>query len=62
MFPGDSEMFDERARSCGATVATILGIARLYLETEASVEVVPPIVADGRFRWLDLTRAHACDP
>jgi hypothetical protein len=39
----------------------VLGIARLHLETEASADVLPPMVTVGRFRWLDLPRVQACE-
>ena len=62
MFPTDSQLFDRRARDCGAATAAILGIARLFLETEATPEVLPSLVAQGRLRWLDLPPAGSCGP
>lgn len=63
MYPSDSELYDRRARACGATSAAVLGAARLLLEVEASPEVLPVTFADGRLRWLDAPLpSHACTP
>jgi hypothetical protein len=62
MLPSDSELFDRRARRCGATTAAVLGIARVMLEVEAAPEVLPSLVAGGRVRWLDLPAAEDCGP
>ena len=63
MFPSDSELFDRRARMCGATSAAVLGVARLFLEVEASPDVLPVTFADRRLRWLDLPPASdTCAP
>jgi hypothetical protein len=53
MFPSDSELHDRRARACGGAAAAALGVARLYLEVEASPAVLPATFVDGRLRWLD---------
>ena len=62
MFPSDSELFDRRARTCGATVGAVLGASRLLLETEASPEILPVTFADGRLRWFDNGAPTACAP
>ena len=63
MFPSDSQLFDERARDCGAVTAAVLGISRLFLEEEASPEILPPLFADRRLRWLDRPAANSvCAP
>lgn len=62
MFPSDSQLFDRRAANCGAATAAMLGIARLYLETAASADILPSMVSDGRVRWLDLPRFEDCRP
>lgn len=64
MFPSDSELYDQRARTCGAATAAVLGIARLMLEVEASAHFLPPVIADGCVRWLDLPGGsrEVCDP
>ena len=54
MLPSDSELFDRRAHDCGGLTAAVLGISRLYLEVEASPQVLPATFAEGRMRWLDL--------
>jgi hypothetical protein len=63
MFPTDSQLFDQRARDCGAVTASVLGISRLFLEAEASQDVLPPLFEDRRLRWLDLPTADSvCAP
>jgi hypothetical protein len=63
MFPSDSELYDRRARACGASTAAVLGAARLLLEVEASAESLPLTFADHRLRWLDApSPPHLCAP
>jgi hypothetical protein len=62
MFPTDSQLYDERAHTCGSASAAVLGIARLMLEVEARAQFLPPLIADGRVRWLDLPAGRACGP
>jgi hypothetical protein len=62
MFPTDSQLFDRRARDCGATSAAAMGIARVFLEVAASPLVLPSLLAEGRVRWLDLPPPGDCRP
>ncbi len=62
MIPTDSQLFDVRARRCGALRAAVLGWARLLLETSASPRFVRPALLDGHLGWFDLPPAQACDP
>jgi hypothetical protein len=62
MYPSDSQLFDRRARACGAALAGVLGIARLYLETAGGPDVLFPVIAEGRVRWLDLPPGSLCGP
>jgi hypothetical protein len=61
MFPSDSQAFDQRARRCGATLAAVMGVARLYLEVAGSPEHLPALLAGGRVRWVDLP-GRTCGP
>ena len=62
MFPTDSQLFDRRAADCGAATAAVLGVARLFLESAASAQLMTALVADGRLRWVDLPRTNDCWP
>ena len=62
MFPSDSQVFDLRAPACGSLGAAVLGMARLFLEEEASPKILPVTFADGRIRWWDLPRRGDCAP
>lgn len=62
MVPTDSEMFEHRAKRCGGLTAAVLGIARLYLEREATPAFLRPIVLGERLRWLDLPTDTPCAP
>jgi len=61
MFPTDSQAFDRRAESCGATAAALLGVSRLYLEVAAGSGLLPALLAEGRVRWVDVP-SRACSP
>jgi hypothetical protein len=61
MVPTDSEMFDHRARACGAVRAAVLGIARLFLERATTPRFLRPVRFDNRLRWLDLPAAAPCE-
>lgn len=62
MFPTDSEVYDRRARRCGAVTAAVGGVSRLLLEVAASPELLRPVVVEGRMRWLDLPPDGECAP
>jgi hypothetical protein len=62
MFPSDSQLYDARAKTCGAVPAAALGFARVLLEVEASPEVLPPVVMAGELRWLDQPAPERCAP
>jgi hypothetical protein len=62
MFPTDSEVYDRRARRCGAVTAAVRGFSRVLLEVAATPEVLRPVVIDGRMRWLDLPPDGECAP
>lgn len=61
MLPSDSEVYDVRARRCGAITAAARGVSRLLLEVAASDELLSPVIVGGRLRWLDLPD-DACAP
>jgi hypothetical protein len=62
MFPSDSELYDRRARRCGAATAAVLGVSRLLLEVAAGPDLLHPVLIDGRVRWLDLPPDEGCPP
>lgn len=62
MVPTDSEMFDRRARRCGALQAAVLGISRLFLEAAATPRFLRPLREGGRLRWWDVPGRDPCSP
>ena len=61
MLPSDSQMFEARAKKCGALRSAVLAISRLFLERAATPKYLVPVQWGGRLRWVDLP-ADTCRP
>ena len=62
MVPTDSQIFDVRARRCGALAAAVMGVSRLFLEASATPRFLAPLTLDGRLRWWDVPGRDPCSP
>jgi hypothetical protein len=62
MLPSDSELYERRARACGALPAAYLATGRLLLETAVGPRFLEATTVGGRIRWIDNPPGDPCAP